>query len=156
MSAHHQQFIPRGVLIGAGLLIATTITFVGVVQYQKRNDPAVENELFANATQVHERFIKFPVNADGKLSLVVDANTGEVIDELVISDGFIRTVLMSMSFDRRRDGVEEDPIYRLVRWDDSRVSLEDPTTGVIINLGAFGYQNKSVFERFLPPFEAAQ
>lgn len=156
MSAHHQQFIPRGVLIGAGLLIAATITLVGVVQYQKRNDPSAESELFANATLVHERFIQFPVNAEGDLSQVVDANTGEVIDELIESDGFIRTVLMSMSFDRRREGVADDPIYRLVRWDDSRVSLEDPTTGVIINLGAFGYQNKSVFERFLPSFEAAQ
>ncbi len=146
---HHQQMVPRGAIIGAGILIATTIIIVGFNQYQKSVSPP-DPGMFAEVSAVDERMVRFPVNAQGEAIAVVDAETGERIAVLEPSDGFVKTVLMSMSFNRRRDGYEGDPVFRLVRWEDARISIQDVETGVVINLGAFGPANKAVFERFLP------
>ena len=40
--------------------------------------------------------------------------------------------------------------FRLTRWADGRLSIEDPTTRESYELEAFGSTNEAVFARFLP------
>lgn len=150
MSTEHQRLVPRGAVIGAGILIAATVMIVGFVQTQKLSSPPAPG-MFDGLEPLAERLIKFPVDREGRVTEVFDADTGEKIADLRANDGFVTTVLMSLSFNRRRLGMDVQPTYKLVRWEDSRVSIEDLTTGVQINLGAFGWENRAVFERFLPP-----
>ena len=42
-----------------------------------------------------------------------------------------------------------DPPFRLARWSDGRLTLEDPTTGRRIELGAFGPTNAEVFAELM-------
>jgi putative photosynthetic complex assembly protein len=87
--------------------------------------------------------------ANGQAVAAFDVANGEKIVDLAQSDGFVRVVLSSLAFDRNRLGERAAPTFNLTRWTDGRISIEDTTTGISINLGAFGEENKSVFRKFL-------
>ena len=50
---------------------------------------------------------------------------------------------------RMNDEGRETP-FRLIRWADGRLSIEDPATGRRIDLGAFGAANTQAFARLMP------
>jgi putative photosynthetic complex assembly protein len=154
MSAHVQKDVPRGAIIGAGVLISIVMAAVGAAQLDKHYNPPPAPTI--DESQIAAvRDLKFIEGATG-VTVVYDAQSGQQLEKLRENDGFIRTVLASMAFDRSRQKIEEVPVYRLVRWKDGRVSLQDMTVGRKINLGAFGGPNKAVFERFLPSGETGQ
>jgi putative photosynthetic complex assembly protein len=148
MATAHAELIPRGALIAAGALIATTLLAVGGVQIAKRMAPPTAAD--AGVEVLQERTLRFESQAGGE-TVVYDAATDAAIDRLKASDGFIRTVLVSFAFDRGKQRLAAEPVYRLVHWADGRVTIEDPATGVRINTGAFSPESKAVFRRFLPP-----
>ena len=61
------------------------------------------------------------------------------------TNGFARGVLRGLARERRRSDIGMEPPFRLARWSDGRLTLEDPTTGRRIELGAFGPTNAEVF-----------
>lgn len=154
MSAPVQNDVPRAAIIGAAVMISIVMAAVGTVQLDKHRNPPPAPTI--DESQIAAvRDLKFVEGATG-VTVVYDAQSGQELEKLRENDGFIRTVLASMAFDRSRQKIEEVPVYRLVRWKDGRVSLQDMTIGRKINLGAFGGPNKAVFERFLPSGETAQ
>jgi putative photosynthetic complex assembly protein len=60
-----------------------------------------------------------------------------------------------MARERRSRGVDATPPFRLVRWSDGRLSLEDPSTQREIALEAFGPTNSGAFAELFTLAEAA-
>jgi putative photosynthetic complex assembly protein len=66
------------------------------------------------------------------------------------TNGFIRGVMRGLARDRRARGIGAEVPFHLVRRVDGRLSLEDPATGRVLDLGAFGPTNADAFSRLLP------
>jgi putative photosynthetic complex assembly protein len=139
---HQDGALPRGVLIGAGLLIgfAILITLLGRV---------------SNVGVVHMPDVKpyrvlqlrFDDRNDGAV-LVRDASDGAVLYTVQPGvGGFIRASMRGMARERMRDDIGEQPPFILTRWTDGTVSLQDKTTGRTIDLDAFGPTNAEAFAR---------
>jgi putative photosynthetic complex assembly protein len=77
---------------------------------------------------------------------VKDAERGDVIYVVEPGKGgFLRATLRTFANARRRDDIGSGTPFRLTRWTDGTLSLEDPTTGRRIGLDAFGPDNVGVF-----------
>jgi len=59
--------------------------------------------------------------------------------------GFLRAALRTMAQARMRADIGPQTPFRLTRWTDGTVSLDDPTTGRSIGLDAFGADNAGAF-----------
>jgi putative photosynthetic complex assembly protein len=135
--------IPRGVLIGAGAMIAlslllalgTRVSGIGVTR-------------LASVDAVATRMLRFEDRSDGAVA-VWDTEQNDVIEVLAPgTNGFVRGVMRGLARDRKLLGVGHEAAFKLIRWADGRMSLEDPTTGRTIALEAFGPDNSRVFAEF--------
>lgn len=98
---------------------------------------------------VEQRDLRF---SDGDAGLVYIWDAGQ--DVMVGSmqpgtENFIRGVLRSFARERRSRGISSHEPFRLARHADGRLTIEDPTTGRLIDLQAFGPTNFGAFERLL-------
>ena len=87
---------------------------------------------------------------DGSID-VVQAGTGRVVETVPpATNGFLRVVLAGLVRERRREdiGLPAMP-FRLTRWSDGRLTLDDAATGKLIELEAFGPSNEAAFARLL-------
>lgn len=149
---------PKAALMGAGLLILTTVVGVGTIQLQKyRAHLPLSEPITTSAVPVQVRDLRFVDQQDGVAVygghvLVFDAKTGEELPQLRERDGFVRAILNSLAFERSRRSIQAAPVFELTRWSDNRLTMADKVTGAQISLGDFGPGNKSVFLRFLPAY----
>ncbi len=153
MSSLDERPFPKAALIGAGLLMFTTVAGVGSIQLQKHFAHTPPSQSRDGATAVQSRDLRFVDQQDGVgifggHVLVFDAQTGAELPQLRESDGFVRAILNSLAFERTKGGIEAAPVFTLVRWSDKRITITDKATGALISLGDFGPGNKSVFLRF--------
>jgi putative photosynthetic complex assembly protein len=156
LSSLDDRPFPAGALVGAGLLVLTTIAGVGTIQLRKHfsHVPLIASEIqVANPVQI--RALRFEDQKDGVAVYgghvrVFDAETGAELPQLRERDGFVRAVLNSLTYERTKNGVQAAPVFELTRWSDNKITIADKATGARINLGDFGPGNKSVFQRFLP------
>ena len=89
-----------------------------------------------------------PVEDDGLL--VWDYADGTVLRELAAGEGgFLRGVLRPLERERTRMGTATDLPYRLLRSRDGTLALLDPTTGVLVDLAAFGRTSLGAFSGLL-------
>lgn len=135
---------PRGALFGAAALVllallsvtAARLSGVGVMEM-----PA--------AAPVQSRDLRFEDRASGAVA-VFDARDDRVVEVLAPgTNSFVRGVLRGLARDRMLREIGSRPPFRLTRWADGRLSIEDPTTGRRIDLGAFGPTNAAAFARLL-------
>ena len=148
---HHQQDVPRGILIAAGMMIAFTIALVGAARLELL--PEVERSA---VEQVASRDLQFQDSADGSI-LVVDAEAGEQIDRVEPgTNGFLRATMRGLANERKQRGLSREVPFRLTYWEDGSLSLDDLATGQRVNLEAFGPTNAGVFAALLNDGEAAQ
>jgi putative photosynthetic complex assembly protein len=140
---------PRLPLIGAGLLIASTLVLVASAKLSSvgvyrapRPQPEIMRDL---------RFEDLP---NGSIA-VFDASTDE---EAVVlaqgANGFIRGVLRSFARERRvnQDAVTtatSGPPFRISMSADYELSIQDMATGRIVELNAFGETNAGAFAQLL-------
>lgn len=138
--------VPRLAVAAAAVLIVLTllatagsrITGLGTTQ-------------LAPSTAVDTRALRFSDRDDGAV-VVVDARLGSTVEVLEPgTNGFLRGVLRGLARERRLAGIGQEPAFLLTRWADGRLSLQDPSTGRVINLEAFGPTNAGVFVRLLGP-----
>ncbi len=136
--------IPFGVLWGAAALVGFTLVSagaarVGVIGPEEK--PASE----ATAT----RDLRFKDRSDGAVT-VHEAGDDRLVAVLPPGgDGFIRGAMRGLARERRQKEVGPEPPFRLTRWDDGRLSLEETGRGRRIDLGAFGPTNAQAFGRLL-------
>lgn len=144
MSATTQQF-PRKVLVAAAALIAFTICASAAARWSglgATKEPTVAAGLV--------RELRFEDRNDGAV-VIYQANDGQLVDVLAPgTSGFVRIVMRSLARERRLNDQDRSTPFRLTRWTDGRLSVEDPTTHRHIDLGAFGAANTQAFARLMP------
>jgi len=143
--------LPRGILIGAAVLIAfaiATTLFGRVSDIGTLHMPA--------ATAVQTLSLQFEDRDDGSVA-VHDTADGAVI--YVVNPGvggFIRATMRGMARERRRSNIGEQPPFLLTRWSDGTISLVDKTTERSIDLDAFGATNAGAFAQLFTSREAVK
>ncbi len=133
-----RPLIAAGLLIGFSLVVATTARLTGLGRTS-----------LPEAGVVAIRELRFVDRADGSVAVLEPAD-GSVIEILPAgTNGFLRGVLRGLARDRKLSGLDDGPPFRLIRWTDGRLSLDDPTTGRRVDLGAFGRGNAEAFARLV-------
>ncbi|QGU33845.1 photosynthetic complex assembly protein PuhC [Thermochromatium tepidum] len=142
--ASEGRAFPKGVLIAVGILLGLTIVMVAVARltgYRLPQAPFLP--------EVESRDIRFIAQPDGSMS-VRDAATDELIQTLPPgSEGFVRGMLRGL--ERQRKGYKADisEPFHLARREDGMLTLEDPITGIRLDLRAYGVDNAAAFAVFL-------
>jgi putative photosynthetic complex assembly protein len=136
--------IPRAALVGAGALVVGSLLVVGVARLTGYR-PAQPDV----SAVVESRDLRFEDRADGAV-LVYSSPHDRLVDTLPPgSNGFVRGVLRGLVRERRADKIGAGPPFRLTRWADGRLSLDDPSTGRHIDLEVFGTINARAFADIL-------
>jgi putative photosynthetic complex assembly protein len=134
---------PVSVLIAAGLLIAAALGAVGWANITGSN--SAHRQLSA---VVARQAVVFSDQAGGT---VVVANAGGQTLKVIGRGelGFVRALLRGLARDRRAQGIGPDVAFIISRHADGSLTLDDPSTGRVVALGAFGSTNSAVFWELL-------
>ena len=158
MSHAAPQTFPPGVLIGAGGIIGITMALilamrVGVLPPMQTPQ---QERVAAHTGVVAARSLSFADRADGAL-VATDSATHAVVTAVApgTKSGFIRGVLRGMARERRMNGIGEAPPFTITQWRDGALTLTDPSTGRVIELGSFGPDNRAAFAALLTTKAAA-
>lgn len=139
-----EQKLPRGAILGAGFLVISSLILVGVARLTgyKPDQPPV-------STVVESYDLRFEDRADGAV-LIYDTADNQLTDTLEPgTNGFVRGVLRGLVRERRADHIGPTPPFRLTRWANGRLSLDDPSTGRHVDLEVFGPTNAGSFAGIL-------
>ena len=87
---------------------------------------------------------------DGSIT-VIQAGTGLLVSTLApATNGFLRALLQGLVRERQREDIGSTATpFRLTRWSDGRLTIDDIATGRLIELEAFGATNEAAFARLL-------
>lgn len=135
--------MPRGALAGAAALILISITAAGYGRLSGHGISAPPA-----ATRVLTRNLHFNDRADGAVVVTSDESTRTTVIEPG-TNGFLRGVMRGLAQERKRRDIDGGPPFRLTRWSDGRLSIEDSATGRSIYLTAFGPTNQAAFAAVL-------
>lgn len=141
--------VPRPMLLAAAALVALA---VGLAATARASDAgAVRIAAPAPAQTEAVRELRFADRADGGVR-ITDAATGRTVGTVEPgSNSFVRGAMRGLAFERHKRGVGPEAPVRLARWRGGRLTLEDPATGVVLELAAYGPDNREAFARLLPP-----
>jgi putative photosynthetic complex assembly protein len=135
--------LPRGALVGAGLLVVFAITAALAGRLTGLGTTAPPQ-----ATAVETRSLLFADRADG--AVVVTEPGGDTVAIVAPgTGGFLRGVLRGLAQERMRRNEGPATAFELTRWNDGRLSLTDPVTDRHIYLDAFGPTNVAAFAALL-------
>lgn len=148
---HHEQKIPRGVLIGAAVLIALTFALAGS---SRRSVQAEHNRALPQPIEALE--LRFEDRPTGALAVIEDGSNRVIALLPPNSNGFIRGVLRGMFRDRKLESLGHDAHFALVRQADGRLTLEDHQTHRRVDLNSFGPDNAAAFAALLDSGRRAQ
>jgi putative photosynthetic complex assembly protein len=154
MSDFRGQEFPRGALYGAGALIATVLIVVFAVRagVLPGRETAPEQRAEQQVAVVASRDFRFADRQDGAL-IATDPRTGQValVLEPGSNSGFIRGVMRGLMRERSLHSAALDGPVTVTQWADGALTLTDPSTGRIIELGSFGATNRAAFAQLLAP-----
>lgn len=143
-SSAHDIPVPRALLRNAGLLVAFSVAAVAIGRFGHVGTTQMPP---AQAVQILDLTVED--RPDGRVALR-DAANGHLVAEVQPGeDGFLRATLRVMAQARLREGLSRNPPFRLTRWDNGTLSLDDVASGRRINLEAFGLGNAAAFARLL-------
>jgi putative photosynthetic complex assembly protein len=154
MSDFRGQQFPKGALYGAGGMIAITILVVfgvrGGLLPARETAPQLRTE--KQVAVLATRDFRFADRKDGAL-IASDAKTGEIalVLEPGSNSGFIRGVMRGMMRERSLHNADRDGPVTVTQWADGALTLKDPSTGRILELGSFGQTNREAFAQLLEP-----
>jgi putative photosynthetic complex assembly protein len=149
--ANQDRRFPRGALAGAASLIGLALMATAFARVS-----GIGTTYVPVAGALESRDLRFEDRADGGVA-VFENGSGRLVE--VVSpgtNGFLRGVLRGMARDRRQQHIGAELPFRLTRWDDGRLSIEDVGTHQRIELVPFGPTNIAVFARLLSDARLSQ
>lgn len=141
MTASNHNRFPRLPLLAAGGVLGLTLLTVALLRIN-----GIEfSQVPADAVALETRELRFVDDAAGAVLVhrVPDDRVIQVLEPG--TNSFIRGVLRSINRERRLRNIDIYEPYQLTRWDDGRLSLHDPATGELVDLGAFGKTQLDAF-----------
>jgi len=138
------RMVPKGAIVGAAALIGFSLVAAGV---GRLTGVGAVRANYANT--VHTATFRFEDRADGGISVIAPESGATIGVVPAGTDGFVRTVLRSLAFDRQRHGVGAGPAFVVAKWSDGHSTIEDPVTGRRVDLAAFGVANMQTFEHLV-------
>ena len=143
--AKPSQVLPRPALIAAGLVVASSIGLaaLGPGAVGGRTPPP-------QAPVLAERSLVFTDLPDRGVGVF---ERGTEVTEFTGEQGFLRGVLRGLNRTRKVNGLPADAPFHLAAYADGRLVLDDPSTGVLLDLAAYGASNEEVFAHLLPVHE---
>lgn len=134
---------PRPVLLGAFAAAVLSMVAAGL------GHGLGGHEQVSGALPAAELDFRVADRADGAV-LVLNARDGREVAAVTGEAGFLRGTLRALARERRMEKVGgTDAAFRLIGWNDGRLTLDDTATGARIELVAFGPDNVAVFARLL-------
>jgi putative photosynthetic complex assembly protein len=131
--AERTEGLPRGVLIGAGLLLAFAFS---ITLFGRSADVGAVHMPSSQPYQILH--LHFADQNDGGIT-ITDAVSGGVLSQIQPgTNGFLRSMMRGFAHERSRDGIGAETPFTLTRWDDGTLSVTDETTGRRVDLDAFG------------------
>jgi putative photosynthetic complex assembly protein len=142
-AARPAVIFPRGLVLGAAAAIIGTLVLV-VAKPMTLGMPG-----HVEATPAAQRDLRFADRPDGGIT-VFDARDGATVVAIPPGEeGFIRGALRGLVRERRTSGIGPEAPFRVLKWDDGRVVLQDTATGRRVELMGFGETNAAAFARLL-------
>jgi putative photosynthetic complex assembly protein len=140
----------------AGGLLAGLVVLWSAGYLFHANRPAGTSPLAATADVLRADAVRPTAIRDlrfvesGRDLIARDAAGGDIVRLLDFQkDGFVVSIVRSLERERKRLGVAANEPYRLTRWNNGQVLLEDPATGSQTEFSAFGPTNVEAFARLL-------
>lgn len=134
--------VPRLPLIGAAILAVLAYTMAVSARVY---GVGASNE--GVSIPMVERSIRFTTEQDGSLT-VLDVNTGRDIVHLTSDhNGFLFGALRGIAYKRSIAKVAPETPFALTRWQNGKITLDDPTTGMHIAVNSFGPTQVASFEQ---------
>jgi len=141
---HRQPPFPRNTLIIAGSVILLSIMTAAAGRLNGSADST------PTAAPVVSRELLFRDRANGAVAVFDARNTVTPIDIVEpATNGFLRATMRGLAQQRIRQDADRSVPFRLTEWADGRLTLEDPTTGRMVDMEAFGITNEEVFANLL-------
>ncbi|KQO67512.1 hypothetical protein ASG51_15270 [Methylobacterium sp. Leaf465] len=138
-------------MAGVGLLLGFVVVAVTVGRVESIGLTRMEP-----ARPVQSLALRVDDAADGSITLR-DAEHGDLVATVRPgADNFIRATLRGFAQGRLRAGLPRDVPFRLTRFDDGSLRLDDALTGRSVDFGAFGPSNFAAFARLMPNDGAAR
>jgi putative photosynthetic complex assembly protein len=136
--------LPRAALLGAGFLVIGSLCLVSVARLT-----GYKPERPAPSVAVASYDLRFEDRPDGSVA-VYNSAENRMVDFLPPgTNGFVRGVLRGLVRGRKAESIDATPPFRLTRWADGRLSLDDPSTGRHVDLEVFGPTNAAAFADIL-------
>lgn len=143
--------IPRAALLGILALVGFAIIAVMTGRFAD-----VGRVSMAPSTEVDRVSLRFVDRRDGAVEVYKAASNEQVAVVEPGTGGFIRGVLRGLVRERKLSGELTRAPFMLRRWADGRLTLEDPQTGRVIDLGAFGVTNAGAFAKLMSSSQTMQ
>ncbi|MBS0644328.1 MAG: photosynthetic complex assembly protein PuhC [Acetobacteraceae bacterium] len=144
IQAHHTERFPRVILIAVGTAMVMSImaAAAGRIWPVSYTTPT--------AAAVVSRDLLFRDMPDGGVA-IYDAHDSSAPISIAApqTNGFLRATMRTLASQRKRQDAGPDIPFRLTRYADGRLTLEDPTTHRIVEMEAFGIDNEKVFAALL-------
>lgn len=148
--AAHDFNVPKGALIAAAAIIVFTIAIAATSRltglgYSRMTPPAIAESLDLN----------FEDRADGGI-MIYRAKDHSVLRQMQPGEGgFIRAVMRGLARERQTAGIGQEPPFQLARHVNGQYTLTDTATQKVVDLGAFGADNRRAFTQLMPEDGAA-
>lgn len=140
--------VPRGALIGAGLLILAT--FALAITARLTGADRAAPRLPAVTEAIAMRDLVFAEGEGGTMT-VRDGQTGQLLADYTSTEGgFVHGALRGLTRLRAQRGLPADAPYRLAEWPGGRMTLQDRRTGMIVEVNAFGASSVEGYRTLLP------
>lgn len=142
---------PPALLFGALALVIFTVFASGMARWSDMGTLHMPT-----AAAVDAVLLRFTDLDDGGVA-VIDASDDRLLYKAEPgTNGFIRGVMRGLARERIQAGVGATAPFKLTRWNDGSISLQDETSGRRLDLDAFGTTNAQAFARFFSSREAQQ
>lgn len=150
MSAIDLKPFPRLPLIAAACLITVSVAGTTVARLARQGETPpillVEKQL---PQALAHRTLTFESQPDESL-IVTDAQSHAQIAHIAKQDaGFIYGVIRGLRRAHMIHHAPIDPTVTIAQWPDGRMTLSDPEANTLIDLNAFGADNRAIFARYL-------
>ena len=146
----NNQNMPTGLLVAVFSLLGFTLLAVAV--FSTLHGPAPLEVDYGGSVSRDLRFVDLGA---GEVGIYAWPEGQQIATLPPGQENFIRGVMRGLARERRGIGVGDDVPFRVTQLGDGRMTLQDPATGRVLLLDAFGPTNSGSFKNLITAGMAA-